>query len=82
MSNLNHSCLLLSYDYTALRVIPVKQAFKLVFSDKAEIVTEFKDKVVRTVSRAFKLASRRKAAKQIQIEVQRAPHTKEHFDTR
>ena len=55
MSNLNHSCLLLSYDYTALRVIPVKQAFKLVFSEKAEVVTEFKDRVVKTVSRAFKL---------------------------
>lgn len=55
MSNLNHSCLLLSYDYTALRVIPAKQAFKLIFSEKAEIVTEFADKVVMTVSRAFKL---------------------------
>ena len=53
MSNLNHSCLLLSYDYTALRVIPVRQAFKLIFSDKAEVVKEFADRVVRSVSRAF-----------------------------
>lgn len=57
MSNLNHSCLLLSYDYTALRVIPVKQAFKLIFSDKAEIVSEFKDKVVKSVTRAFSIPS-------------------------
>ena len=53
MSHLNHSCLLLSWDYTALRVIPVKQAFKLIFSDKAEVVQAFKDKVVKSVNRAF-----------------------------
>ena len=53
MSCLNHSCLLLSWDYTALRVIPVRQAFKLIFSDKAEIVRAFKDRVVKTVNRAF-----------------------------
>jgi len=53
MSCLNHSCLLLSWDYTALRVIPVKQAFKLIFSDKAEVVTAFADKVVKSVNRAF-----------------------------
>lgn len=53
MSNINYSCLLLSSDWTALRVIDVKQAFKLIFSEKAEIVSEFKDKVVHTVSRVF-----------------------------
>jgi 5-methylcytosine-specific restriction endonuclease McrA len=38
-----------------LRVIPVKQAFKLIFSDKAEVVRAFKDKVVKTVNRAFNI---------------------------
>lgn len=57
MSSLNCSCLLLSYDYTALRVIPVKQAIKLIFSDKAEIVSEFKDRVVKSVTKVFRLPS-------------------------
>lgn len=57
MSALEQSCLLLSYDYTALRVIPVRQAFKLVFSDKAEIISECKDLLVRTVSKVFSVPS-------------------------
>lgn len=57
MSHLDQACLLLSSDFTALRLIPVKQAFKLVFSEKAEIISEFKDKVVKTVSRVFSVPS-------------------------
>lgn len=53
MSHLNGSCLLLSSDYIAVKVIPVRQAFKLIFSDKAEVIKSFKDKVVRTVDRVF-----------------------------
>lgn len=53
MNCLDQTCLLLSYDYAALRVIPVKQAFRLIFSDKAEVVKEFAGKFVKTVSRAF-----------------------------
>ena len=57
MTCLDHSCLLLSHDYTALRVIPVRQAFKLIFSAKVEVVSEFKDKLVKTVSRVFNAPS-------------------------
>jgi len=55
MATASHPCLLLAYDYTALRIIDFKQAFKLVYTEKAEVVSEFKDKIVRTVSQAFKL---------------------------
>jgi 5-methylcytosine-specific restriction endonuclease McrA len=54
MSDVNYSCLLLSSDWTALRVIGTKQAFKLIFTEKAEVISEFKDKLIRTVSRVFK----------------------------
>lgn len=55
MATTNHPCLLLAHDYTALRIIDFKQAFKLIFTDKAEVVTEFKNKIVCTVSQVFKL---------------------------
>jgi 5-methylcytosine-specific restriction endonuclease McrA len=50
-----HPCLLLSYDYVPLRVIDYRQTFKLVFSQRAQIVELYQDKVVRTVSRVFKI---------------------------
>ena len=50
-----YPCLLLAHDYTALRIIDFKHAFKLIYTDKAEIVTEFKNKAIRTVSKSFKL---------------------------
>jgi len=55
MATMSHPCLLLAHDYTALRVIDFKQAFKLIYTEKAEIVSEFKDKVIKTVNKAFKL---------------------------
>lgn len=48
-------CLLLSHDYQALRFIDWQQAFKLIFTDKAEIIKEFTDDVIRTVTKTFKV---------------------------
>lgn len=49
MSTINQPCLLLAYDYTALRIIDFKQAFRLIFSEKAEVVTEFHNKFIKTL---------------------------------
>jgi 5-methylcytosine-specific restriction endonuclease McrA len=48
-------CLLLSYDYRALRLINWQQAFKLIFTEKAEIIKEFAEGSIKTVSQSFKV---------------------------
>ena len=51
----SNPCLLLSQDYVPLKIVSVKQAFRLMFNDKVDIVLEYTDKVIRTVSQVFKL---------------------------
>lgn len=51
----SHPCLLLSHDYTPLKILSIKQTFRLMFNEKVDIVLEYADKVVRTVDRAFKI---------------------------
>jgi len=47
----SYPCLLLSYDYQPLRYVDVKHAFRLIFANKADIIKEYKDRVIRTVSK-------------------------------
>jgi 5-methylcytosine-specific restriction endonuclease McrA len=51
----SHPCLLLSHDYTPLKILSIKQTFRLMFNEKVDVVLEYADKVVRTVNRAFKV---------------------------
>lgn len=49
--------LVLNQDYSALSICSVPKAFLLVYMDKAELVWEAKDAVLRTVSRAYPMPS-------------------------
>jgi 5-methylcytosine-specific restriction endonuclease McrA len=55
MSITSHPCLLLSHDYVPLKIINVKQTFRLVMMEKADILMEYSDKIIRTVSKVFKV---------------------------
>jgi 5-methylcytosine-specific restriction endonuclease McrA len=48
-------CLLLSHDYVPLKIVSVKQAFRLLFNEKVDVVLDYSDKVIKTVSRVFKI---------------------------
>lgn len=54
---MSRKVLILNQDFTALTVCSVQKAFLLVFSDKAELVTEVKNQRLRTVTRHFPMPS-------------------------
>jgi|WetSurMetagenome_2_1015567.scaffolds.fasta_scaffold267513_3 5-methylcytosine-specific restriction endonuclease McrA len=55
MTSLDSPCLLLSHDYIPLKIINAKQCFKLLFTDKAAVIVEYADKIVRTVNKMLKI---------------------------
>ena len=55
MATAMHPCLLLSHDYVPLKIVSVRQAFRLMFNEKVDIVLEYTDRVIRTVSKVFKV---------------------------
>jgi 5-methylcytosine-specific restriction endonuclease McrA len=52
MTGFDCPCLVLNQDYRKVRVINYKDAFKLLFSNKAELLCTY-DQVIRTVSQEF-----------------------------
>ncbi|MCS6822498.1 MAG: HNH endonuclease [Microscillaceae bacterium] len=67
MSFQGRKVLILNQDYSALTICTVQKAFILVYLNKAEVVAQAEDKVIRTITSTFPLPSIIRLVKYVHI---------------
>lgn len=75
----NKKTLLLNADYLAIGVIPVSRAFVLIFQDKAEVVAEEENEVIRSAKTTFPYPSVVRLKRYVQVPHRKIPLTRSNI---